>query len=112
MVEIGRKKSKYLIMEQKDDHPLFKKQQQQQTKNSHQQFSKIYFMGTPTGARQDRQHLGSTGMRVQFLARNSGLRIRCCRSWGLDLIPGPGAPYAMGQPKKKKKRKIILWMQV
>ena len=23
----------------------------------------------------------------------------------MDLIPGPGAPYAVGQPKKKKKKK-------
>ena len=24
-------------------------------------------------------------------------------SGGVDLIPGPGIPYAVGQPKKKKK---------
>ena len=26
---------------------------------------------------------------------------------GLDLIPGPGAPYVVGQPKKKQKRKKL-----
>ena len=40
-----------------------------------------------------------------------GLRIWHCCSCGVshnfcsDLIPGPGTPYATGQPKKKKKKK-------
>ena len=46
---------------------------------------------------------------VCSLSQYSGLRIWCCCSFGLgcdcglDLIPGPGVPYAVGQPKKKKK---------
>ena len=31
---------------------------------------------------------------------------------GLDLIPGPGTPYAMGWTKKKKKLESILAKQV
>ena len=40
-----------------------------------------------------------------------GLRIWHCPSFSLgcnggsDLIPGPGTPYAEGQPKKKKRKK-------
>ena len=37
---------------------------------------------------------------------HSGLRIQCCCSCVLDLIPGLGTPYAAGQPKKKKKKKL------
>ena len=39
---------------------------------------------------------------------------QCCHSWGLsrdcglDLIPGPGTPYDMRQPKMKKKKKKSL----
>ena len=60
-------------------------------------------------AQRDQQHLGSTGTLVRSPARHSGLRIQCCHSCvlvhdcGLDLIPGPGSPYAMGWPKKEKK---------
>ena len=64
-------------------------------------------------------HCGTTGLggggssgalrhRCWCLAWHSGLRICHCRScgmgrnWGLDLIPGPGTPYATGRPIKKK----------
>ena len=58
-------------------------------------------------AQQDQQCLWSTGMQVQSLASHSGLRIPCCHSCGVDencgvgLIPGPGTPCAMGEPKEK-----------
>ena len=48
-------------------------------------------------------------MQVRSPAQPSGLRIHHCHSCGLghnchlNLIPGQGAPYAMGRPKKKKK---------
>ena len=54
------------------------------------------------------QHFGSTGMWVRSLAPHSGLRIQPCRSCGLvlgcglDLIPGLGAPYALGRPPQRK----------
>ena len=57
----------------------------------------------------DGQCLGSGGTQVRSLAWHSGLRIQCgCnigsgRDCGSDLIPGPGTPYAAGQPKTKKK---------
>ena len=60
---------------------------------------------------QDQQHLGSPGMQVQSPAQHSGLRIWRCGSCSLgcndgsDLIPGPGTPYAVGQPKKGEKKK-------
>ena len=50
-----------------------------------------------------------------ILAWHSGLRIWHChnhrigRNSGLDLIPGPGTPYAMGQPEKKKKKKKLIY---
>ena len=53
--------------------------------------------------------LRSTGTQVQSPAWHSVLRIRHCHSCGLgyncswDLIPGPGTPYAVWRPKKKKK---------
>ena len=59
----------------------------------------------------DQQHLGNTVSWLQFLAWHSCLRICCCCSFSLggkcgsDLIPGPGTPYATGQPKKKAKKK-------
>ena len=62
------------------------------------------------GAR-DWRHLGSAGLQVQSPAQYSGLGIWHCHSCslghnsGLDLIPGPGTPYATGQPKMKKKKK-------
>ena len=55
-------------------------------------------------AQWDWWHLGSTGLQVRSPARHSGLRIRCCRlgcNYGLDMIPGPGIPYATGWPKMK-----------
>ena len=59
-----------------------------------------HFSGVPTVVQLDQQHLGSTRMQVQSLDWHSGLRIPHChscgvgRNYGLDLIPGPGAPYA------------------
>ena len=67
-------------------------------------------MGVPTVVQQDAWHLGSAGKQVVSLARNSRLRIWRCRScgsgcnWGLDLIPGPGSPYATGAKRKKEKK--------
>ena len=62
--------------------------------------------------------LYSSEMKVQSLAWHSGLRIwHCCSCsvdphCSLDLIPGPGTPYALGQPKKeeeeKKKTQVLL----
>ena len=53
-----------------------------------------------------------------ILARNSGLKIQCCQSCGighnfsLDLVSGPGTPYAKGQSDKNKtkqnKNKLFL----
>ena len=49
-------------------------------------------------------------MQVQSPTQHSGLRIRCGHNFGLghncgsDLLPGPGTPYASGQPKFKKKK--------
>ena len=49
----------------------------------------------------------AAGTQVQFLAWCSGLRIQHCSgrgiglNSGLDLIPGPGTPYAMGQLKER-----------
>ena len=69
--------------------------------------SKLQSLGVPTVARWDWQHLGSTGMQVRSPAQHSGLRIQCCHScgigctWGLDLIPDPGTPYASRWPKRK-----------
>ena len=62
-------------------------------------------------AQLDQQRLCSTETEVQFLAWYSGLRIWCCRSWGVgwscdsDLIPCPGTPYSVGQPKRKTEKK-------
>ena len=67
--------------------------------------------GAPAVAKQDWQHLGRAGMWVWFPAQDSGLKDRGCRSCSSgqdcssDLIPGPGAPRATGQPKIKKKKK-------
>ena len=58
--------------------------------------------------------LGSTGTQVRSPARHGGLRIPCICSCGLgcncssDLIPGWETPYALGQPKKEKKRNSCL----
>ena len=56
---------------------------------------------------QDRWHLGNTGLHVQSLALNSGLRIRCCFSclvciWSL----AQKLHMPRGSQKKKKERKI------
>ena len=56
-------------------------------------------------------HRGSMGSvaswecweQVLSLAWHSGLRIQHCFSCGLDLIPGPGTPHALGCPPPKKK---------
>ena len=66
-------------------------------------------MGAPAVAQWDWQHLGSAGMWVPSPAQHSGVRIQHCHSCGvgqdcsLDLIPGLGAPHAMGQSKNGKK---------
>ena len=60
-------------------------------------------------AQQDWWHLENAGIQVQSSAWLSTFRIWCCRScslghnYGWDLIPCPGTPYDVGQPKKKKK---------
>ena len=69
-----------------------------------------YTCGALAVSQWDQKHFGDTGTWVQSLAQNSGLRIHCCHrcslvcSCGLDLIPGPGTPYAMGRPKTKNKK--------
>ena len=77
-------------------------------------------------------HLGSAGsQQVQSPAQHSALGIRHCCSCslghdcGLDLISGSRTPYAVGQPKMKRKKKkvylsgmkirqeyILRWVQV
>lgn len=63
-------------------------------------------------AQRDQRCLGNNGVQVLSLARHSGLRIWHCHTCGFghncgsDLIPGPGTPYTMGWPKKKKKKKL------
>ena len=63
----------------------------------------------------NRQQLGTAGTQVQ--AWHSGLRNWHCHSCslvcccGLDLIPGLGAPYVKGRPKKKKKKKPELTLK-
>ena len=70
------------------------------------------YPGAPNVAQQEQWCLGRAGTQVQSPAQHSGLRIWYCRSCGfghdcgLDLIPGPRVPYATGQPKMKKKKKI------
>ena len=60
------------------------------------------------------QHLRSAGMQVQSVAWHSGSRIWHCWSYcldqdySLDMIPGPGTPYATGQPKMKGKEVTII----
>ena len=54
--------------------------------------------------------LGALGSIVRYWAQHSRLRIWRCPSCSLgctcslDLIPGSGAPYAMGAAKKEKKK--------
>ena len=68
------------------------------------------FFRVPAVAQQYWWHLRNARRQVQSLAWHSGLRMHCCRSYnigcncGLDLIPGPEIPYALGQPKKKEKK--------
>ena len=58
-------------------------------------------------AQWDQQHLEIIGMWVQSLTWHSGLEIWHCHNYGLvhsygqELIPGLGAPYANGWPKKR-----------
>ena len=65
-------------------------------------------IGVPALAQQDQWHLGDTGLQVLSLTLDTGLRNWHCQNFGLgadcglDLIPGPGTPCAMGRPKKKK----------
>ena len=80
--------------------------------NSEHLFKYCYLIlqsGVPTVVKRDRWHLGSTGSQVHSPAWHScGLGHDC----GLDLIPGPGTPYAEGWPKMKKKRKklhVLYW---
>ena len=69
-------------------------------------------IGVPAVAQWDQQCLGSTTAQVPSSAQHRGLRIQRCYSCslghicGLDLIPGLGTPYAMGWPKKEKKKKF------
>ena len=71
-------------------------------------------MRVPAVTQQDGQRQWSAGMRVQSLAWYSGLRTWHCYNCGIfhncsmDLIPGPGTPYAMGWTKKEKKREYII----
>ena len=74
-------------------------------------------IGIPVVVQRDQQYLGSTGTQVRPVW-HSGLGIWHCRSCGLghdcssELIPGPGALYAAGQPKMKKKIIIIIIINV
>ena len=62
-------------------------------------------MSSCYGAKGSAASWGVLGRR--FGSWHGGLRIQCCHScnfgcsYGLDLIPGLGAPYASGWPKKK-----------
>ena len=65
--------------------------------------------GVPAVAQQDWQHLSSARTQAQSPAWHSGLKnplhlwhIGC--NCSLDLIPGPGAPYAQGDQKRKRKK--------
>ena len=69
--------------------------------------------GAPNVVQWTHWHLGSAGTSIRSPVWHSGLRIwhgRHCglsleySEYGLDMIPSPGAPYAM-RPKKKKKKK-------
>ena len=54
---------------------------------------------------------------LQRRFRHCGLRIwHCCscalsRDYSWDLIPGPGIPYAVGQPKMEKKKNAFLFLK-
>ena len=68
--------------------------------------------GVPAVVQQDVWHLRSAGTMVQSPAQHRRLRILHCHSCGLgcncgsDLIPGMETPYAAGQPKKEKEKKM------
>ena len=79
--------------------------------------NKVYgekMLGGPAVAHQDQQRLGSAEMQVRFLAQHNGLRIHVLpqlwpsSKFGLDMIPGPGTPYASGWPTRKKKKMLQL----
>ena len=73
------------------------------------QAMKIIKLGVPTVAQWDQKHLWSAGTQVPSPAGHRGLRTCSC-STGYNcssyLLPGPGTPYAVGQPKTKKKKFI------
>ena len=66
-------------------------------------------------AKLDQWYLWSTGTQVQSPSQQSDLRIQHCSTCGiglncsLDLIPGPGTPYAQGWKKRKKNKRIMWW---
>ena len=70
-------------------------------------------LGVPAVVQWNWQCLGSTRIQVPSPARHSGLRILHCLSCGLghncgsDLIPDPGTLYALGWPKRKKKKRLV-----
>ena len=66
-------------------------------------------MGAPTVAQQDWQHLRSAGtLAVQWVGDPALLlQVRLRSDCGLDLIPGLRAPCTAGQPKMKKKKKMM-----
>ena len=72
----------------------------------------MFIWGVPAVVQWDWWCLWSTGTQVRSLAWHSELKICHChrrcigRRCGSDLIPGPETPYATGQPRKKKKKKI------
>ena len=72
-------------------------------------------LGVPTVAQWNRVYLLNTRTQVPSLASHSGLGIRHCSSCsiahnrGSELIPVPGTPYAIGQPKNKKKKMSLLF---
>ena len=65
--------------------------------------------GVPAAAQRDQWQRWSPGMQVQFPAWQRGLRAWHCCCCGIgsncssNVIPGLGTPYAVGQPKKKRK---------
>ena len=73
-------------------------------------YFKDVILGVPAVVQRDWWYLGT---QVRSPALSSGLRIWSCHSCGLgcnygsDLIPGLGAPYATGQPKRKRKKKDV-----
>ena len=60
--------------------------------------------GVPAVAQWDQQYLGNTRTQVlyQLSTVDQGSGCSLGLDCSLDLIPGPGTPYATGQPKKKK----------